>query len=126
MLKKMGLKLGIVSNTFVHGSSLDKHLEQLGLLDFFTIRLYSYQFNFRKPDARFFKTAAQRIGETLENIMFVGDRIDKDIKPAVKAGMQAVLKQAYTNAGRTAPKVTHKIHQLAELPALITKINSEK
>jgi len=73
-LKKLGLKLGIVSNTFINSTSLDKHLEQLGILDFFTVRLYSYQFNFRKPDVRIFKAAAEKIGEMLENILFVGDQ----------------------------------------------------
>ncbi len=125
-LKKLGLKLGIRSNTFVHGSSLEKHLEQLGILDFFTVRVYSYEFNFRKPNARFFKTAAERIGETLENILFVGDRIDTDIKPAVKLGMKAVLKAAYTNTGRKIPKGAWKINQLSELPELIEKFNAEK
>ncbi|GAI71517.1 unnamed protein product, partial [marine sediment metagenome] len=70
-LKNLGLKLGIVSNTFVNGSSLEKHLEQLGILDFFSVRIYSYEFDFRKPDARIFKAAAERIGEMLENILFV-------------------------------------------------------
>jgi HAD superfamily hydrolase (TIGR01549 family) len=124
-LKKLGLKLGIVSNTFVTGSSLEKHLEQLGILDFFSVRLYSYEFDFRKPDVRIFKIAAERIGEMLENIMFVGDRINTDIKPAVKTGMQAVLKEAYTNTGKKIPKGVWKINQLRELPGLIEKINGE-
>ena len=119
-LKKMGLKLGIVSNTFIHSSSLEKHLEQLGILDFFDFRLYSYQFDFRKPDTRIFKAAAEKIGEMLENILFVGDRIDKDIKPALKAGMHAVLKTAYTNVGRSVPAGVMRIDNLGELPALIT------
>ncbi len=123
-LRKMGLKLGIVSNTFVHGSSLEKHLEQLSILDFFTAKVYSYEFNFRKPDTRIFKIAAERIGETLENIMFVGDRIDTDVKPAAKVGMQAVLKAAYTNIGKKIPKGVLKINQLSELPVLIEKINA--
>ena len=122
-LKKLGLKLGIVSNTFVTGSSLERHLEQLGILDFFSVRVYSYEFDFRKPDARIFKVAAERIGETLENIMFVGDRIDTDIKPATKTGMQAVLKEAYTNIGKKIPKGVWKINRLSELPSLIEKIN---
>ena len=124
-LEKLGLKLGIVSNTFVAGSSLDRHLEQLGILDFFPVRVYSYEFNFRKPDIRIFKVAAERIGEMLENIMFVGDRIDIDIKPAIKTGMQAVLKEAYTNMGKKIPKGVWKISRLSELPSLIEKINSE-
>lgn len=124
-LKNMGIKLGIVSNTFVNRSSLEKHLQQLGMLDFFGTRLYSYQFSFRKPDTRIFKIAAELIGELPENIMFVGDRIDKDIDPAKKLGMTAVLKAAYTNEGKSPPEGVLKIDQLAELPALIEKINGE-
>jgi putative hydrolase of the HAD superfamily len=123
-LKKMGLKLGIVSNTFVNAHSLEKHLEQLDLLDFFTVRMYSYEFDFRKPDARIFKIAAERIGEAAENILYVGDRIDMDIKPALKVGMKTVLKAAYTNAGKTPPDRAWKITRISELPALIKKINA--
>ncbi len=126
VLKQMGLKLGIVSNTFISAASLDNHLGQLGLLDFFQVRLYSYEFNFRKPDTRIFKAAAQRIGETLENILFVGDRIDKDIKPAIKAGMVAALKVAYTNTGKKIPQGVWQISRLSELPALVKKINMER
>ncbi len=125
VLKNSGLKLGIVSNTFVNGCSLDKHLKQLGILDFFTVRVYSYEFNFRKPNTQIFKVAAKRIGETLENILYVGDRIDKDIKPAVKTGMQAVLKAAYTNAGKKVPQGAWKINRLCELPGLVKRINAE-
>lgn len=124
-LKQSGLKLGIVSNTFISASSLDKHLKQLGILDFFAVRLYSYEFNFRKPSTRIFRIAAEKIGESLENVLFVGDRIDKDIKPAVKLGIKAVLKAAYTNAGKKIPKGVWKINQLCELPAVIGKINAD-
>ncbi len=123
-LKNSGLKLGIVSNTFVNGCSLEKHLEQEGILDFFTVRVYSYEFDFRKPDTRIFKIAAERIGEMVENILYVGDRIDKDIRPAIRSGMQAVLKTAYTNARKKTPRGAWRINQLAELPSLIKKINA--
>jgi len=123
-LKELGVKLGIVSNTFVNGSSLEKHLEQLGILDFFSVRVYSYEFDFRKPDTRIFTAAAERMGEKLENILFVGDRIDKDIKPARKTGMNTVMKAAYTNIGKKIPKGVWKINRLCELPALIEKINA--
>ena len=124
-LKNAGLKLGIVSNTFVNGSSLDRHLEEVGILDFFTVRLYSYEFDFRKPDLRIFKIAAERIGEAMENIMYVGDRIDKDAEPSLKLGMQAVLKTAYTNTGKNIPDSILKINNLSELPALVKQINGK-
>jgi len=122
-LNNSGLKLGIVSNTFVNGCSLEKHLQQIGILDFFTVRVYSYEFDFRKPDARIFKAAAEKIGEVSENILYVGDRIDKDIIPAIRSGMQAVLKTAYTNSGKKTPRGAWRINQLSELPGLIEKIN---
>ena len=123
-LKDLGLKLGIVSNTFVNRASLERHLETLGLLDFFSIRLYSYELGLRKPDARIFRMAAEKIGEAFENILFVGDRIDKDIRPALKGGMAAALKNAYTNAGKATPSGAWRISQIAELPDLIQKAAS--
>ncbi len=123
-LKGLGLKLGILSNTFVNAHSLEKHLKQLGLLDFFPVRMYSYEFDFRKPDIRIFKIAAERLGEAVENIMYVGDRIDKDILPTLKLGMTPVLKAAYTNAGKTPPDGTYKIANLSELPTLIKELNT--
>jgi putative hydrolase of the HAD superfamily len=122
-LKKLGLKLGIVSNTFVNGDSLEKHLKQVGILDFFPVRIYSYEFDFKKPDLRIFKVAAERIGEAVENILFVGDRIDNDIKPALQVGMPTVLKAAYTNASKALPNGAMRITHLSELPDLIKKLD---
>ena len=122
-LKQMQLKLGIVSNTFVSALSLDKHMSQAGLDGFFDFVLYSYQVPWRKPDKKIFRHAAEKIGEKCENIMFVGDRIDKDIVPALKMNMAVALKQAYTNAGKTCPQEAYKIGKIAELPAIIEKIS---
>jgi len=121
---RLRLKLGIVSNTFVSGQSLEQHMEQVGILDFFTVRVYSYEFEFRKPDARIFKVAAEKIGEAAEHILFVGDRIDKDVRPAMRIGMRAVLKTAYTNTGKKLPEGAFKITHVSELPALIQEINA--
>ena len=123
-LKTLGLKLGIVSNTFVNRGSLEKHLEILGIRDFFTVRMYSYELGLRKPDMRIFKIAAEEIGEAFENILFVGDRINADIRPALKSGMAAALKEAYTNAGKQAPGGVWKIQRISELPGLIEKTNA--
>jgi len=122
-LRRMGLKLGIVSNTFVSRASLEKHLRLLSLLEFFPVQLYSYEFHVRKPSPEIFRIAADKIGARAESILFVGDRIDNDIRPALASGMRAALKAAYTNEGKTVPPGALKIQRLAELPALITQIN---
>jgi HAD superfamily hydrolase (TIGR01549 family) len=123
-LKGLGLALGIVSNTFINCTCLERHLRQVGILDFFTVRLYSYEFAFRKPNIKIFETAAERIAQAPSNILYVGDRIDNDIEPALKVGMHAALKEAYTNNSRAVSKNVPKIKHLSELPQLIQKINA--
>jgi len=123
-LRRAGLKLGLLSNTFVNGSSLEKHLAMEGLLEFFSVRLYSYQFGFRKPDKRIFLEAARQVGAEPANILFVGDKIDKDIRGALRAGMQPILKAAYTNAGKRCPDAVVRIERISELPGIVEKINN--
>ena len=125
-LGEPGIKMGIVSNTFVHACSLDAHLKELGLFDFFDLRIYSYQLKFRKPNKRIFLEAANRLGVGPEHTLFVGDRINKDVKGAIRAGMIPVLKTAYTNKGRKAPKGVFKIDAIAELPGIIAGINEKQ
>ena len=118
-LERMGLKFGVLSNTFVHASTIDGHLAQLGLLGFFDVRLYSYQYPFRKPDKRLFLEAAKKLNVEPENILFVGDRINTDINGAIAAGMRACLKKACTNPD----KIGMRIDKLSELPELVESIN---
>ena len=122
-LRGRGLKLGIVSNTFVNRASLEKHLQQLGLLEFFPVQLYSYEYHFRKPNTELFRIAAGKIGEAVESIVFVGDRIDNDILPALDSGMHAILKDAYTNAGKPTPPRALRIRLLSELPAVVEQLD---
>jgi hypothetical protein len=39
--------------------------------------------------------------------------------------MYAVVKDAYTNAGKKLPESALHIHQLSELPGLIERVNTE-
>ncbi len=124
-LTRMGLKLGVLSNTFIHKCSLERHLEQEGLLQYFPVRLYSYEFPWRKPNVRIFQEAAARIEVEPQHIMFVGDLIDKDITGALAAGMTAVLKCGHANIGKPLPQGAFRIDKIAELPAVIEKLNAD-
>ena len=123
-LKHMGLKLGVLSNTFVNASTLERHLEQLGLLGFFDVRLFSYEYSFRKPDKRIFLDAARKMNAEPENILFVGDRIDTDMNGSSAVGMQACLKKAYTNINKKKRNNIVRVDKLSELPGLVESINA--
>jgi len=125
-LKQMGIKLGILSNTFVNAVTLERHLAQFGILDFLTVRVYSYQYRFRKPDRRIFVEAAKKMSCEPENVLFVGDRLDLDIAGATAAQMPVVMKRAYTNINKDIPQNVIKIEKLAELPGIIDKINQKQ
>ncbi len=122
-LSRRGYKLGIISNTFVHSAALDEHLETLGLLKFFPIRLYSYQFPFRKPDRRIFLAGAQAVETEPNEVIYVGDRLDKDVKGAGRAGMTTILKRAYTNEGKKIPSDVPVVESIAEIPEKIVSFS---
>ena len=87
-----GLKLALVSNTFVPGGVLDRHLRMLGLLEYFPQRIYSCDVQYRKPDRRIFQLALERTGVSASRAIFVGDSLVADIRGARRAGMVTVLK----------------------------------
>ena len=124
-LTQAGLKLGILSNTFVNSCSLERHLAQEGVLDYFQVRIYSYHYSFRKPDKRIFDEAARQIDVAAENTIYVGDRIDNDVKGALKAGMIPILKKAYTNRYKRTPKGVTAIDKISELPEVIDGLNTQ-
>jgi HAD superfamily hydrolase (TIGR01549 family) len=124
-LKRAGVKLGILSNTFINAATLERHLSDIGILDFFPIRLYSYQFRFRKPDSRIFIEAAKKLNCEPANVLFIGDRLDIDIIGALKTNMLAAIKKAYTNTRKKIPPGVIRIDKLSELPGLIAGINRQ-
>ncbi len=118
-----GLKLGIISNTFVPGEVLDKHLGTEGLLDFFPTRIYSCNVGRRKPHPRIFTEAVRQAGLNPPRTLFVGDLLRQDVSGANRAGMISVLKDPTDRhvGARTRPK--HTIRGLLELTELVARYN---
>lgn len=123
-LQSRGLKLGIISNTFVPGWCLDRQLEQGNILKYFPVRIYSCEFGVRKPRRRIFKAAARQLDVEPSESVFVGDKYRFDIAGARRAGMFAVLKSK-TRVRKRMDEKTFHIRKLGELPAVIDKINHQ-
>lgn len=118
-LQGRGLKLGIISNTFVPGYALDEHLEENGLLQYFPHRIYSCDVGYRKPNARIFDQALERIDCLPAEVVFVGDKRHADVAGAEHAGLHAVWLRP-DGIGPEESRKHYSISRMTELPELVT------
>lgn len=123
-LQQAGIKMGIISNTFIPGEVLDKHLKGEGLLDFLPVRVYSCNVGYRKPDSRIFRIALEQIGLNPGETMFIGDSIAADIRGANKVGLISVLKDPVDSNADSTTRPCYKIRNLTEIEALVADSNS--
>jgi len=123
-LKKRGIKLAIISNTFVPGSALDRHLKQEFLYEYFPIRIYSCEFGLRKPRAEIFRYGLRLLEVKAEESLFIGDSYSADIKGSRRVGMYAAYKSRFARPLRQDPK-TFVVRNLKEITEIVDKINNE-
>jgi len=92
-LRDRGYRLGLVSNT--PWGTPDYlwvgQLERFALAPLFDATCFSSDVGFRKPDARIFRAALDRLGAPAERTMFVGDDRAADILGAGQMGLRTAL-----------------------------------
>jgi len=123
-LQQKDLKLAIVSNTFVAGDTLDRHLQREDLLKFFPVRVYSCEVGIRKPRQRIFQIAMEQLHVHGDQCVFVGDNYRIDVKGARRAGMFAVLKDNHSRR-RKLDEHSRRITRLTDLPAAIEQLDRQ-
>lgn len=120
-LHKSGVRMGLVSNTMLPGFAIDEHLRAEGLLDYFPVRVYSSDVRYRKPHREIFRRALGLLNVDAEHTMFVGDRVDKDVKGAARVGMRTVLIRRNETPLRCRIRPDHIIRRLSEVTALVAR-----
>jgi putative hydrolase of the HAD superfamily len=88
-LKKMGLKLGLITDGYK--SDLEKILPKVGLQKFFDICVCGDTIGKRKPNPQVFKYALNQLNIQASEALYVGDRLDTDYLGAKRAGMTPIL-----------------------------------
>lgn len=111
-----GIKLGVVSNTFIPGEVLDKHLEEAGLLKWLPKRIYSCDVGWQKPKPIIFRKALEIMGSRPEETLFVGDKERNDVKGASRAGMKTARKDP---SGKKRTRADFHIRRVTELRDII-------
>ena len=122
-LVAQGHPLGIVSNTMVPAPMLDRHLEEVDLLKYFPVRIYSCDVGVRKPRPAMFLPALRALNCKPQHTLFVGDKLSLDIRGAGRLGMITVLKVRVDKPPRSRYRADHVIKHLTELPALLDRIS---
>lgn len=88
-LHQMGIRLGIISN-IISTTLVPYALKQYGIDQYMECVVMSSAVGIRKPDPRIFLLGVEALGLKPEEVMVVGDSLDKDIIPAREAGCHAV------------------------------------
>ncbi len=124
-LREAGFWVGIAGNQTVRAGGLLRGLELPA-----DMIATSDDWEASKPDVKFFEHVIEATPAEAEEILYVGDRLDNDIRPAVAAGLHTALirrgpwgtiQQHSPDADRI---TTMRIDSLAELPEKIAKFNA--
>jgi putative hydrolase of the HAD superfamily len=87
-LKKLGLKLGIISN---FDRRIYAVINSLGIDHFFDAITISSEAGYAKPDREIFAAAVEALHVPASGVLMVGDNPYDDVAPAIRAGLSAVL-----------------------------------
>jgi putative hydrolase of the HAD superfamily len=118
-LRADGYALGIVSNVSLYHDLMRGDLERLGLSPFLGAAVFSSEVGYRKPDARIFRVALERVGVEPAQAVFVGDRLYDDIGGAQAVGMRAVQTRQFRQEEDPEPAPDAVIDHLQQLPEVL-------
>lgn len=90
-LRRIGVKVGVLSNTLWPRWHHEAVFSRDGLSPFIDAAVYSSELPVAKPHAQAFLAAVDAVGSTVDRAVFVGDRPWDDVHGAQQVGMRAVL-----------------------------------
>ena len=92
LLNSQPFKVGMITNG--HTAIQQRTIQVLNLDKYFHSILISEQEGIRKPDAAIFQRAAQRIGVTPHQAVYIGDHPETDVIGAKQAGLKAIWRRS--------------------------------
>ncbi len=87
-LYQKGYKLGVISNGDLNQQT-DK-LSRTGILKFFEVVTASSEYDYSKPDPKLYETIVNRYNINKEEMIMIGDQVDKDVLPCLEIGIDAI------------------------------------
>ena len=111
-LRERGLLVGAVGNMAIdHEALIEPHVDFVAS---------SERWGVEKPSPEFFARVAAEAARPVEEIAYVGDRVDNDVRPALDAGMVAVhVRRGPWGYLHAPPAEAIRIESLDRLPAVL-------
>jgi len=119
-IKDLGLRIGCISNTQSRGQ-VPGNLKQYGISEYFNPVILSSEYGLRKPDPSIFYHACRRAGVPSSACVYVGDKINRDILGARRAGFRLAvqIRHQYDDGeldeGAQPDAVIHQMEELIPL-----------
>lgn len=120
-LREAGVRTALVCNC-LSGDAARDQLAQDGLTGLLDVELYSDEVGYRKPGPTLLREALTAVGVDAADAWFVGDKIDRDVLAARRAGIgTAVLMRTAAGPGTRLRGVVpdHEVDSLTELAGLL-------
>lgn len=89
-LRKEDIKMYILSNSIFTGKAAEKLLNSFGILQYFEKVFSSADYKIRKPNKKFFEVALNYINSNLDDMIYVGNDYDTDVKGATALGLDTI------------------------------------
>ncbi|PKO13536.1 MAG: hypothetical protein CVU39_18610 [Chloroflexi bacterium HGW-Chloroflexi-10] len=126
-LQRMNLKIGLISNINSVGL-VPLNLKKYNISHFFNPIILSSEYHRRKPDPSIFHYAARMANVATSECLYVGDRVERDIKGARKAGygMAVQIEHDFKHGeDDSGPVPDAIITNMSELIALVKNVNTQ-
>lgn len=115
LLRRQGLRLGMLSNAPYPAKTMRAMFERQGLAQSFDTIVLSSEVGWRKPSPEVFRALLSQLGVAASKCWFVGDEMEADLKGATAMGMTAIAAPGALAPGSYQPQ----LGTWEELPRLV-------
>ena len=116
-------EMGIIAN---QSQDVIELIQKHGFDKFFKVQTISSSIKLKKPDSKIFELALREAGQSAEDCIMVGDRLDTDICPANTLGMTTIRTTNSLFALQVPSKVcehpTYTVAHLSQIPEILESI----
>jgi putative hydrolase of the HAD superfamily len=123
-LAVLGLRIGVLSNTWTAASVLAGFVERQGAMRHLHAATFSSAEGIRKPSPELYRRALSRLGADPGETLFVGDRVREDVIGPQRAGMRAALTHQYRQEAPGAAQPLAILSDLRDVLGLVAALNN--